>query len=170
MQASTRIVRSASSASHRSVPRMDTTKLQVERGWKVVDPNGKSVGEVTATREDHLVVSVGTLTKDEIYVPIDHLASAGERTVAVSVPADLIGQQGWQYPPNAGYEHKKPAYPEVPETTTIQAAGYSAGRLSAPEPQGAVRDDQAIDPGEVPHADVGGDEDAPGTLEETDRT
>src|ERR671925_1331201 len=111
---------------------MDAKTLQVERGWKVVDPDGKSVGEVTATREDHLVVSTGTITKNEIYVPIDHVAPAGDRTVAISVPANLVDQQGWQYPPSAGFEHEKPAYPDVPETTTIQTAGYSAGRLSAP--------------------------------------
>ncbi len=148
---------------------MDTKSLQIERGWKVVDPDGKSVGEVTATREDHIVVSSGTLTKTELYIPIDHLASAGDGTVAISVPADLVDQQGWRYPPNAGYEREKPARPEVPETTTIQAAGYSAGRLSAPEPQGAVRDDQTIDSGEVPNEDLGPSDDLPGTREESDR-
>ena len=149
---------------------MDTRTLHVERGWKVVDPNGKSVGEVTAAREDHLVVSAGTLAKEELYIPIDHLAAAGDRTVAVSVPADLVAKQGWQYPPSAGYERQSPAYPDVPETTTMQAAGYSAGHLSAPEPQGAVRDDQTIDPGEVPNDDLAATDDTPGALEESDRT
>src|SRR5687768_5354356 len=113
---------------------MDTRTSQVEKGWKVVDPDGKSVGKVTATREDHAIVSTGTLSKTELYIPIDHLSAAGDRTDAVSIPADLVEQQGWQYPPNAGYERARPAKPEVPETPTIQAAGYSAGRLSAPEP------------------------------------
>jgi hypothetical protein len=52
----------------------------------------------------------------------------------------------------------------------MQAAGYSAGHLSAPEPQGAVRDDQTIDPGEVPHEDLAASDDTPGQLEESDRT
>ena len=150
---------------------MDTRTFQAERGWKVVDPDGKSVGEVTATREDHLVVSSGILAKEELYIPIDHLTPAGDQTVAVSVPADLVAKQGWQYPPNAGYEHSKPAYPEVPETTTMQTAGFSAGHLSAPEPQGAVRDDQTIDPGEVPNEDLATSDDTPGTVdEEPDRS
>jgi hypothetical protein len=148
---------------------MDTRTLQIQKGWKVVDPDGNSVGEVTAMREDHAIVSTGTLSKTELYIPIDHLASAGDQTVAVSVPANLVEQQGWHYPPNAGYGRERPAKPEVPETTTIQVAGYSAGRLSAPEPQGAVRDDQTIDPGEVPNEDLGGDE-TPGAREESDRT
>ena len=148
---------------------MDTRTVHAQQGWKVVDPDGKSVGEVTAAREDHIVVKTGILSNEELYVPIDRLAPAGDETVAVRVPADQIGKQGWQYPPSAGYVHAKPAYPEVPETTTMQTAGYSAGRLSAPEPQGAVLDDQTIDPGEVPHADIGADDDTPGTDEETDR-
>jgi hypothetical protein len=149
---------------------MDTRTLQVAQGWTVVDPDGKTVGDVTATREDHIVVSSGTLEKRELYIPIDHLAPAGDGKVKVSVPVDLIEREGWRYPPNAPFKRERPAYPEVPETTTIQAAGYSAGRLSAPEPQGAVLDDQTIDRDEVPAADIEPDEQAPGTLEETDRT
>ena len=148
---------------------MDTRTLHIERGWKVVDPDGKSVGEVTATREDHIVVSSGTLAKHELYIPIDHLSSSGDETVSISIPADKVDEQGWRYPPNAGYEREKPARPDVPETTTIQAAGYSAGRLSAPEPQGAVRDDQTIDPGEVPNEDLGPGSESTATDEETDR-
>ena len=148
---------------------MDTNTLQVERGWKVVDPDGKSVGEVTATRDDHIVVSSGTLAKKELYIPIDHLSSGGDGTVSISIQADKVDEQGWQYPPNAGYEREKPAPPEVPETTTIQAAGYSAGRLSAPEPQGAVRDDQTIDPGEVPNEDLGPGSESVATDEDSKR-
>jgi hypothetical protein len=149
---------------------METRTLRAGHGWKVVDPDGKSVGEVKAAREDHIVVESGTLAKNELYIPLDHLSATGDRTVAVNVPAGDIDQQGWQYPPNAGYEHERPVYPDVPETTSIQQAGYSAGRLSAPEPQGAVRDDQTIDPGEVPNEDVGASDDKPGTLREKDRS
>ena len=144
--------------------------MHITPGSAVVDPDGKRVGEVEATREDHIVVRTGTLTKTELYIPIDHLSRSSDGSVAVSVPADLIDSQGWSYPPNAGFEHERPAYPDVPETTTSQAAGYSAGRLSAPEPQGAVRDDQTIEPGEVPNADIEAEDAAPGALEKTERS
>jgi hypothetical protein len=149
---------------------MDAKTMHITAGSAVVDPDGKRVGEVEATREDHLVVRRGTFNKTDLYVPIDHLSLSSDGSVAVSVPADLIDAQGWSYPPNAGFEHERPAYPEVPETTTSQAAGYSAGRLSAPEPQGAVFDDQTIEPGEVPNADIEADEAAPGALEQTERS
>lgn len=149
---------------------MDPSRSQIARGWKVVDSDGKTVGEVTATREDHIVVSSGTFTKHDLYIPIDELSSAEGDSVAISIPAGKVDEQGWRYPPNAPYARERPAYPEVPETTTMQTAGYSAGRLSAPEPQGAVLDDQTIDPGEVPNADLEPGEQAPGALEETDRT
>jgi hypothetical protein len=149
---------------------MDTRAIRIEEGSKVVDPDGKSIGEVKGVREDHVIVGTGTLVKKDLYVPIDQLASGGDGTVTIGVPANEVDQQGWQYPPNAGFERERPAVPEVPETTTIQTAGYSAGRLSAPEPQGAVRDDQTIDPAEVPNEDVGESDRAPGTLEESDRT
>ena len=144
--------------------------MRVEEGWKVVDPDGNSIGEVRGVREDHVVVSTGTLNKSELYIPIDHLAPRSNGTVATSIPADLVDQQGWRYPPNAPFDREAPATPEVPETTTIQSAGYSAGRLSAPEPQGAVLDDQTIDPGEVPNEDLSANDEEPGTLEETNRT
>lgn len=134
---------------------MDMSTAQIARGWSVVGSDGAKIGEVVDTHEDHIVVTSGTLFKHKLYIPIDHLAQAGDGTVAVDMPAGGVDQEGWRFPPNAGYQHKTPAYPEVPETTTMQAAGYSAGRLSAPEPQGALLDDGVIDPGEVPNEDVG---------------
>jgi hypothetical protein len=144
---------------------MNERTAQIARGWSVVGSDGAKIGQVKETRDDHIVVTSGTLFKHELFIPIDHLTHSGEGTVAVSVPADKADQEGWRYPPGAGFEHEKPAYPEVPETTTIQAAGYSAGRLSAPEPQGAVLDDGMIDPDEVPGEDLTGN-DTPDALDD----
>ena len=146
---------------------MDTRTGRIERGWSVVGSDGAKIGEVREAREDHIVVTGGTLFKHDLYIPIDHVTRAGDGSVAVSIPSDLVDQEGWRYPPNAGFEHEKPAYPVVPETTTIQAAGYSAGRLSAPEAQGAVLDDGMIGKGEVPNEDLGPN-DTPGTLDDAE--
>jgi uncharacterized protein DUF2171 len=143
-------------------------KLQhVHQGSRVVGSDGGSIGTVKEVREDHLVVSAGTLLKHDLFVPIDHIADADDDRVTVSVRAGDVTHEGWRFPPNAGFEAAEPVYPEVPDTTMMQAAGYSAGRLSAPEPQGAVRDDGIIDPGELPNADLGGD--APGTVRDDDQ-
>lgn len=122
---------------------------------------------VEAMHEDYILVKHGTLIKRDLYVPIDQVVSLRDGKVVISVNGDDVDAEGWRYPPNAGFEHEKPAYPEVPETTTIQAAGYSAGRLSAPEPQGAVLDDGMIDPGEVPGEDFAANE-TPDALDEED--
>jgi hypothetical protein len=146
---------------------MDKKNAQIDEGWHVVGSDGGSIGTVKAVREDHLVVGAGTLFKHDIYVPIDHITEVGDDRVVANVRAGDVEHQGWRFPPNAGFEHEAPAYPEVPDTTMIQAAGYSAGRLSAPEPQGAVLDDGVIDAGEVPNEDLGGD--TAGTVGDDDR-
>jgi hypothetical protein len=136
---------------------MDSRRAQIAQGWKVVGSDGGHIGTVKAVREDHIVVTEGTLIKHDLYIPIDHVGTVGDGKVSVKLQGSKADQEGWRFPPGTRYEHEKPAYPEVPQTTTMQAAGYSAGRLSAPEPQGAVRDDGVIDPGEVPNEDLGPD-------------
>lgn len=146
---------------------MDMKTAHIEGGWDVVTADGKEIGKVKEVREDHIVVTQGTFIKHDLYIPIDHLASAADGKVSIRVASDEINQEGWRYPPTAGFDHKKPAYPEVPETTTMQAAGYSAGRLSAPEPQGAVLDDGMIEPDEVPGEDLTAN-DTPDALDDDD--
>lgn len=120
---------------------MEDMRTAVQPGWTVVGSDGGEVGEVTSVREDHLVVERGLLNKEQLYVPVDAVrGGTGEDTVTLNVAADDVTEQGWQFPPSARHERNAPAYPEVPETTMIQAAGYSAGALSAPEAQGFVRD------------------------------
>ena len=147
---------------------MDTRTAQVAAGWKVVGSDGAQIGTVKETREDHLIVSAGTLIKHDLYVPIDHITDVGDDRVAVNIRAGDVDQEGWRYPPNSAVEFEEPAYPTVPDTTMIQAAGYSAGRLSAPEPQGAVLNDGTIDQGEVPNEDLSAD-DAPGARDNEDQ-
>lgn len=149
---------------------MDTRNAQIAPGWTVVGSDGAKIGEVSETREDHIVVTGGTLVKHDLYIPVDHLGQASDGTVAVNIPADEVDEEGWRYPPNAGFDHERPAYPEVPSTTIIQGAGYSAGRLAAPEAKGAVLDDGMLEPDEVPNADITPDEPAPDELDEDART
>ena len=137
---------------------MDTRSATIAHGWDVVGSDGEKIGEVKDVKEDHVVVEGGTIFKHDLYIPIDHIEHKGEDKLQLTIPAGDVDQEGWKYPPNAGFDHEAPAYPEVPDTTMIQTAGYSAGRLSAPEPQGAVLDDGMIEPGEVPNEDVGADE------------
>ncbi|MEO6208426.1 MAG: hypothetical protein ABIP77_10805 [Candidatus Limnocylindrales bacterium] len=144
---------------------MDTRVAHIAAHAKVVDSEGTSIGTVKEVHEDHLVVSAGTLLKHDLYVPIDHITDYRDDELAVSIRASEVDQEGWRYPPNASFEHEDPAYPEVPDTTMMQAAGYSAGRLSAPEPQGAVLNDGHIDPGEVPNEDLTAN-DSPGATED----
>jgi hypothetical protein len=122
-------------------------------GWKVVDPDGKDIGTIDDVREDHLVVEQGRLIQHTLYIPFDSLGQAADGQVTVNVAAGDIDAEGWRFPPNAGYAHADPAYPEVPETTTIQNAGMSAGTLSAPEVQGAVLDAN-IETGEIPNTEL----------------
>ncbi len=136
---------------------MESNLHLVQEGWRVVGSDGGLIGTVKAIRVDHLVVGAGTLLKHDLYVPVDHITEAAGDPVVVNVRAGDVDREGWRFPPNAGFEVSEPAHPEVPDTTMIQAAGYSAGRLSAPEPQGAVLDDGMIDPGAVPNEDLGGD-------------
>lgn len=147
---------------------MDTRASQIRSGLTVVGSDGAKIGEVKDVREDHIVVTGGTLFKHDLYIPIDHVAQTGDGKVEVSIPADLVDQEGWRYPPNAGYVHEAPAYPDVPDTTMIQASGYGAGRLAAPEVQGAVLQDGGIDPGELPNTDLEPDANKPGTLDDNE--
>lgn len=117
---------------------MDSFK-DIDSGWKVVSSDGKQVGTVTAAREDHLVVRQGTILQHDLFIPMDRFTASDGRVV-LNVAAADVDAEGWRYPPQSGYKHTAPAYPEVPETTTIQAAGYSAGTLSAPETQGFAKD------------------------------
>lgn len=144
---------------------MDKT-AQIEPGWTVVGSDGAKIGEVKDVREDHMVVTSGTLLKHDLYIPIDHVSRTGDGKVEVSIPAGQVDQEGWRYPPTTGFVHEKPAYPDVPDTTMIQASGYGAGRLAAPEVQGALLKDGGIDPGEVPNADVAPDADTPGAVDD----
>lgn len=132
---------------------MEGMRAQVQPGWTVVGSDGGKVGQVTSVREDHLVVERGLLNKEHLYVPIDVARGTDDETVALDVAAGDVDAQGWQFPPSSSYERAVPAYPEVPETTTIQAAGYSAGSLSAPEAQGFVRNaDETVEGEQIPNA------------------
>ena len=144
---------------------MDSTQSGIAPGAKVVSSDGKSVGTVLEVREDHVVVRQGTLLQHDLFIPIDHL-SAGDGEARLSVEAADVDREGWRYPPSGGFERREPAYPEVPETTTIQAAGYSAGTLSAPEAQGFARDPDETDEA-LAHPDA---PDAPADLDTGENT
>jgi hypothetical protein len=132
---------------------MNEIKQRAAAGWKVVDRDGKFVGTVERVREDHLVVEQGRVIQHTMYIPLDALTGAADGQVTLNVAADDVAAEGWRFPPNAGYSHSDPAYPEVPETTTIEAAGMSAGTLSAPEVQGAI-EDADLEMGEIPNTDI----------------
>ena len=146
---------------------MDTRTGQISSGATVIGSDGAKIGEVKDVREDHIVVTGGTLFKHDLYIPIDHVTHTGDGKVTVSIPAGQVDQEGWRYPPTAGFVHEKPAYPDVPDTTMIQASGYGAGRLAAPEVQGAALKDGGIDPGEVPNDDLSAN-DTPGARDDED--
>jgi hypothetical protein len=147
---------------------MDAKAAHIESGWIVAAAGGREIGKVKEVRDDHIVVTQGTFIRHDLYIPIDHVTDAADGKVSIRVDSHGIDQEGWRYPPNAGVEHENPAYPEVPDTTMIQSAGYSAGRLSAPETQGAVLDDDMIEPGEVPNTDIEPDVPTPNATEETE--
>lgn len=117
----------------------------IRPGAAVVAADGDRIGEVREVREGHIVVDRGLLGGDDLYVPVDALTDTDRDPVRLNLPADEVDSQGWHVRPSSSFEHATPAYPEVPETTTIQTAGYSAGVLSAPEAQGFVRDIDADD-------------------------
>ncbi len=129
-------------------------RATIQQGWTVVGSDGGAVGKVTAVREDHLVVERGLLNKELLYVPINELRPGTEDgTVALDTAASDVTEQGWQFPPSAPHDRQVPAYPEVPDTTRIQAAGYSSGSLSAPEAQGFVLNaDETPEDEQIPNA------------------
>ncbi len=132
---------------------MNSMQAQVQPGWAVVGSDGGKVGKVTAVREDHLVVEHGLINKQSLYVPVDAVTGASDDTVTLNLGSAQVAEQGWQVPPSAPHERNLPAYPEVPETTMIQAAGYSSGSLSAPEAQGFVRNsDETTENEQLPNA------------------
>jgi hypothetical protein len=133
---------------------MEGMRAAIQHGWTVVGSDGEAVGKVTDVREDLLVVERGMLHKELLYVPIDQVRpSTDHDTVALDIAASDVTEQGWQYPPSAPYDHQVPAYPEVPDTTMIQAAGYSSGSLSAPEAQGFVRNaEETPEEEQIPNA------------------
>jgi len=147
---------------------MSDMKQPVEAGWKVVGSKGKFLGTVAQVREDHLVVIKGRFIKHNLYVPVSHVASSGDGEVTLTVEASTSDAEGWRFPPGAGYAHKKAAYPEVPETTTMQAAGMSSGTMSAPEAQGAFMDGQ-MDVGEAPNTQLGRELNRPVYEDEEDK-
>lgn len=118
---------------------------RIEPGWRVMGSDGHEIGKVKGVREDQLIVEHGTLIKDDYFIPIDEIADIDSGEVSLRTSSSAADRQGWQVPPGAHHEDAEIAYPEVPETTTIQAAGYSAGTLSAPEAQGFARDADAED-------------------------
>jgi len=144
---------------------MDDQKKGAQPGWKVIGSKGKFLGVIESVRDDHLVVKGGRILHHTYYIPIDEVAKATDGQVTVKVPAATAAAEGWQFPPNASYRHAKASYPEVPETTTMQAAGMSAGTMSAPEAQGAILDGQ-IDVGEAPNTQIGRELNRPHEIEE----
>jgi len=106
----------------------------------VLGAEGARVGRIKAVREDHLVVEHGTLARHDLYIPIDALAITVDGSPALNVRAGQVDSQGWRFPPTSALERRVPATPDVPDTTIIQAAGYSAGMLSAAGAQGFVLD------------------------------
>ena len=147
---------------------MSDMKKNAEAGWKVIGSKGKVLGMVGQVREDHLVVTSGRLIKHTYYIPVSHVASAADGQVTLTVQASTADAEGWQFPPGAGYKHAKASYPEVPETTTMQAAGMSSGTMSAPEAQGAFMDGQ-MDVGEAPNTQLGRELNRPVYEDEDDK-
>jgi hypothetical protein len=138
---------------------------QIQPGWPVIDHQNREIGKVKEVREDHLVVPSGLLIKHDLYIPIDEIASVEGGHVTLRSHPGQPDYASWRWPPNASFERPAPIKPEVPETTTMQAAGYSAGRLSAPETQGAVHDSNTSDETALPRADVGPDSADPGAVD-----
>ena len=138
---------------------------EIRPGWPVLDQEGKELGKISEVREDYLLVQAGLLFKHDLYIPIDEIATVADDRVTLRAHAGQIEVKNWRFPPNASYERVAPVAPEVPQTTTMQAAGFSAGRLSAPETQGAVHDSATSDETALPRADIGPDSDDPGALD-----
>lgn len=147
-----------------------TTRLdQIQPGWTLVGADGTEMGRIETVAEDHLVVGQSGLGNDRLYVPLDQIGNAEDGRVSVLIPASQVDEAGWRYSPHSAYEAESPTKPEVPDTTMIEAAGMSAGRLSAPEPQGWVRDEPQPADTALPNADVGADEEEPGQVENAGR-
>lgn len=140
---------------------------RIQPGWTLTGTDGTEIGRIEKVAEDHLVVEQGGVGKTVLYVPIDQIGRIDDGRVAALIPVSRVEEAGWRYSPHSGFEHQRPTAPEVPETTMIQAAGMSSGRLSAPEPQGWVRDEPQPADTALPNADVGADEEDPGQVENT---
>ena len=110
---------------------MSETHKYGEVGWKVVDPDGKFVGNVEHVREDHLIVAQGRFIQHTLFIPFDHLSHAADGQVTVSVPANQADAQGWRFPPNAGFTHGEGDFWDSPVANATKAAGTPGGFASS---------------------------------------
>jgi hypothetical protein len=126
---------------------MSDPKQRAEAGWKVVGSKGKVLGTVEHVREDHLIVAQGRLIKHTLYIPVDHVASAADGQVMLTVPASDADAQGWRFPPNAGYTQGEADFWDSPVATAAQARG-TAQMGSATDMHGSLHDGK-IDPEQI---------------------
>jgi hypothetical protein len=71
---------------------------EIERGWLVVDVDGRRVGTVKGREGDFLAVSRG-LARSPLYVPLTAVREVREGTVTLSLTAIAIGESRWSEKP-----------------------------------------------------------------------
>ena len=127
---------------------MSENKQRPEAGWKVVGSLGKFIGTVEHVREDYLIVAQGRIIKHTLYIPVDHVASAANGTVALTLPATEADAQGWRFAPNAGFTHGEADFWDSPVAASAKArstTGFGTSDMHGSMYDGKVDPEQMED-------------------------
>ena len=87
--------------------------FRIRRGWQAVDRSGESIGTVEEIGGTYFVVSRGSLSGSDVYVPIARVSTIDgtEGVVGVDVDMDRIGDLGWDHNPHVPSRLPGPAAP-----------------------------------------------------------
>jgi hypothetical protein len=133
----------------------DQQKAAVQPGWKVVGSKGKFIGTVERVHEDHFVVAQGRFITHTLYIPVDHVASAADGTVSLTLTADESDAQGWRFPPNAGFTHGEADFWDSP--VAASAKSRSTVGMGTQDMHGSMYDGK-VDPEQMEDQSTSDDE------------
>jgi len=99
--------------------------IEVYEGMDVLGSDGEKLGSVDRVEGNFIVAKKGFFFPTDYYVPADAVAAVDEDHVYLTVPKDVVLEQGWDTPV---YDEANPAPPDVQaDTWTSPAAASAAG-------------------------------------------
>lgn len=74
----------------------------IEEGWDVFDDDGELVGTVIEATDSYVLVEQGRFFPDDVYVPLDSVASVEAGAVRLAVSGQTARDSGWHAGPPVG--------------------------------------------------------------------